>query len=108
MPNFFCFPMLRHLAEPFDAGGFELGMRIKAGGAGSFGRQAARDRARDERGALFLQLLDQLPFLRHQRVQLRRLAVKKIGDGALFGDIWPSTPKAINVLWTYSLMAACD
>jgi len=75
--------MLRHVAEPVDAGGLELGVRVEAGGAGSVGREAAGDRARDERGALLLQPLDQRPLLRHQRVDLRRLAVEEVGDGAL-------------------------
>ena len=73
--------MLRNLAEPSDAGGFEFWIRIQAGGAGGFGREAARDRARDQRVAFFFQLLDQLPLFRHERVQLRRLRVEEFGNG---------------------------
>jgi len=55
--------------------GFELGGWIEAAGDG----------AGDEGGALFLQLLDQLPLLRHQPVNIPRLPVEKVRDGPLFG-----------------------
>src|SRR6266540_6116932 len=59
-------PMLRDVAEPVEAGGFEGRVFGEAGGAGGGGREAAGDGAGDERGALLLQPLDQLPLLRHQ------------------------------------------
>jgi len=66
-------------------------VRVEAGGAGGGGREASGDRARDERGALLLQPLDQRPLLRHQRVDFRRLAVEEVGDGALVLGWWECT-----------------
>ena len=40
----------------------------------------------DDGLAFLFQQLDQPPLLRHQRVDLRRLAVEKGGDGVLLGD----------------------
>ena len=84
----FHLPMLRNLAEPFDAGGFEFRIRVEPAGAGGFGRETARDRSRDESAALFLQLLDQFPLLRQQRVQLRRLGIEKVSNGDLLTNWW--------------------
>jgi hypothetical protein len=80
--------MLRHVPEPVDAGGFELGVRVEAGGAGGVGREAAGDRARDERGALLLQPFDQRPLLRHQGVDLRCFVVEEVGNDALISNRW--------------------
>ena len=76
-------PMHRYLAKPVDEGVLEPRMRVEAGGTGGVRREAAGDRARNERGALLLQPLDQRPLLRHQRIDLRRLAVEEAGDGML-------------------------
>ena len=75
-------PMLGNITKPVDAGGLELGVWVEASGTGGVGREAAGDGARDERGALLLQPLDQGPFLCHQGVELGRLTVEEVGDGA--------------------------
>ena len=75
--------MLRHVAEPVDAGGLELGVRVKTGNSGSVGWEAAGNGARDERSALLLQPFDQRPLFLYERIDLCRLAVQKVGDGAL-------------------------
>ena len=62
--------MRRHLAEPFDAGVLHGGVGVQAFGDG----------VGDDGLALLLQQLDQPPLLLHQRVDLRRLAVKKACD----------------------------
>ena len=80
-------PMLRDVAEPVEGGGFEGRVGGEAGGAGGGGRQAAGDGAGDERGALLLQPLDQLPLLRHQPVHPPRLPVQKRRDGTLLGGV---------------------
>src|SRR5712692_4272985 len=87
--------MFWNVTEPFDARGFEFWVRVEAGGAGG-GRQAAGDGAGDERGALFLQLLDQLPLLPHQRVQPRRLPVEKVRDRPLFVDRRKRNPRVAD------------
>ena len=100
--------MLGNVTQPFDAGGFEFGMRVEASLERAVGRQAAGDSAGDERGTLFLQRLDQLPLLPHQCVQPRRLAVEKVRDLALLASGRPSIPEFVNVIWISSLMTARD
>ena len=72
--------MIRHLPHTLDAGRLQLGMRVEAGGVG---QEAALDRARDERAALLPELQGERPLLLRQRVDLRRLAIEEVGDGAL-------------------------
>ena len=62
--------MLRHIAEPFDAGGLQGGVRVQ-----SFG-----DGVGDDGLAFFFQQFNQPPLLPHQPVNLRRLSVKKRRD----------------------------
>ena len=66
--------MLRNLAQPFDAGILHPGCGVEALGDG----------VGDDGLALFLEQRDQLLLLRHQRVDLPRLAVEEGGDGGLF------------------------
>ena len=68
--------MRRDLAQPLDAGVLHGGVRVEAPGDGTG----------DERGAFLLKQIDQPLFLRHQRIDLRRLAVEEVGDGPLFVD----------------------
>ena len=68
--------MLRHVAEPFDAGGFHGGVAV----------QALGDGAGDDGLALFFQQFNQSSLLLHQPVNLRRLSVKELGDRALLGE----------------------
>ena len=62
--------MLRHVAEPFDAGRLHGGMGV----------QALGDGVGDDGLAFFFQQFDQPLLLRHQRINLRRLPVQKRGD----------------------------
>ena len=64
-------PMLRHVAEPFDAGGLHGGVGVQAFGDG----------VGDDGLAFLFQQFHQPPLLRHQLINLRRLAVEKRGDG---------------------------
>ena len=66
--------MRRDLAQPLDAGVFHGNVRVEAPGDG----------AGDEGGAFLLKQLDQPLLPRHQPIDLRRLAVEKSSDGALF------------------------
>ena len=50
---------------------------------GTCGSEAPSDGAGDEGAAFLLKQLDQLLLLRHQRIDLRRLVIEKIGDGVL-------------------------
>ena len=68
--------MLRHLAEPGDAG-------VAQGGGGV---EALGDGLGDDRDALLLELLQQLLLPGNQRVNLPRLPVQKRGDLLLLGD----------------------
>jgi hypothetical protein len=67
MPKSFRLPMCRDFAEPLHTGIFHGHVRVEAFGDG----------ARDERGALLLQQLDQPFLLRHKRSNLRRLPVEE-------------------------------
>ena len=66
--------MFRHIAEPFDAGGLQGGVRVQPFGDG----------VGDDGLAFFFQQFNQPPLLPHQPVNLRRLAVKKRRDLGLF------------------------
>jgi hypothetical protein len=65
--------MLGHIAEPFDAGGLHGGVWVQAFGDG----------VGDDGLAFFFQQFNQPPLLPHQRVNLRRLPVKKLRDQGL-------------------------
>src|SRR6056297_3629988 len=65
--------MLRHIAEPLDAGGFHGGVGVQAFG----------DRVTDDRLTLFLQQLNQTTLLRHQTVDLRRFYIEERRDRLL-------------------------
>ena len=67
------FPMRRDLAEPFDAGVAQ----------GRVGIEAAGDGVGDERGALFLQQLNQPLLPRNQLINLRRLPIQKLRNRPL-------------------------
>ena len=64
--------------------GLSLGCGSMTSLAGGVWRKSTGDRARDERGALLVQPLYQRQLFRHQRVDLRRLAVEEVSDGGLF------------------------
>ena len=66
-------PVRRDLAQPLDAGVLHGDVRVEAPGDG----------AGDEGGALLLKQLDQPLLPRHQRIDLRRLAVEEGDDGLL-------------------------
>ena len=71
--------MLRHVAEPFDAGRLHGGVGVQAFGDG----------VGDDGLAFFFQQFHQPPLLRHQLVNLRRLPVQERGDGicsCMFGN----------------------
>ena len=68
--------MVRDLSQPFDTGILHSDGRVEPLG----------NSLRDEGGTLLLEQLDQPLLLRHQRVYLRRLAVKEGGDGVLFSS----------------------
>ena len=70
--------MRRDLAQPLDAGVLHGDVRVEAPGDG----------AGDEGGAFLLKQLDQPLFPRHQRIDLRRLAVEEGDNGALFTGGW--------------------
>ena len=69
----FRLPVRRNLAQPLEAGVLHGDVRVEAPGDG----------AGDEGGAFFLKQLDQPLLPRHQRIDLRRLAVEEVGDGTL-------------------------
>jgi hypothetical protein len=72
--------MSRDFTQPLDAGVPHRGVRVEALGDG----------AGDQRRALFLEQIDQLFLLRHQRIDPRRLPVEKRRDLPLllaFSDI---------------------
>ena len=81
-------PMRRHVPKPFDAGRFELRMRLKASGTGGLGWETTGDSMRNQRGAFLFQPLNQCPLLRYQRIDFLCLTVEESGDGALFGEGW--------------------
>ena len=64
------FPMRRHIAQPFDAGGLHGGVRV----------QPLGDGVGDDGVAFLFQQFDQPSLLRYQRIDLGRLAVEKGGD----------------------------
>jgi len=66
-------PVRGDRAEPLNAGVLHRHIGVEALGDG----------VADEGGALLLQQPDQPLLLRHQRVDLRRLAVEEVGDGEL-------------------------
>ena len=66
--------MLRHVAEPFDAGRLHGGVGVEAFGDG----------VGDDGLPFFFQQFHQPPLLRHQPIDLRRLPVEEGGDGGLF------------------------
>jgi len=66
--------MLRYLPQPFDTRILHLGIGVEP-----FGNSVA-----DEGGSLLLEQLDLPPLLFDQRIDPRRLAVQKGGNGALF------------------------
>ncbi len=72
--------MLRYLSDPLDAGRLELRRRAEPGGAGRVGRQAARDGARDERGALLLQLFDEPALLFNELIEFCCRVVEECAD----------------------------
>ena len=67
--------MLRHFAQPFDAGIFHPGVGV----------QPLGDGVRNHRLPLFRQQLHQPLLLGNQRIDLPRLAVEEGGDGLLLG-----------------------
>ena len=68
--------MLRHIAEPFDAGRLHGGVGVEAFGNG----------VRDDGLAFFFQQFHQPPLLRHQPINLARLPVQKLRNPSLLGE----------------------
>ncbi len=68
--------MLRNLAQPFLAGGFERGAGVEAAG----------DDAADEGGALFFQQRQHAFLLGNQSVDAGGFAVEVVGDNRLIFD----------------------
>lgn len=66
--------MLRNLADPFDAGGFEFGVGVEASGDGAV----------DEDGFLFVEEFDLALLFLDQGVDLRRFPVEEGDDAVLF------------------------
>ena len=70
--------MLRHISQPFNAGGFQLDRWV----------QPLGDGAGNEGGALFRQQGKQALLFGDKRVNASGFAVEKGSDGLLFREWW--------------------
>ena len=78
--------LIRHILAASQCAGISPSHSTPESFMGTFGSRPFGDGAGDERGALLLQQRDQPLFLRHQRINLRRLPVEKVCDGFLLWD----------------------